>query len=87
MSREKLVSKIRTVPSVQGFGEPEDHVGALHPMAEEGDGLGGISGHGAFEEDGPVTWEARTLGGDTGGRRRGRPKSGPACAAGVGGSL
>jgi hypothetical protein len=27
------------------------------------------------------------LGGDTGGRRRGRPKSGPACIAGLGGAL
>jgi hypothetical protein len=39
------------------------------------------------EEDDPVTWDTRALGGDTGGRRQGRPKSGPACAAGVGGAL
>jgi hypothetical protein len=76
-----------SVPSVQGISLPEDHAADHHPMAQDGDGLGGVSVHGAFEEDDPVTWDTRALGGDTGGRRRGRPKSGPACVAGGGGAL
>lgn len=76
-----------TVPRVQGISLLEDHDVDHHPMAQDGDGLGGVSVHGAFEEDDPVTWDARVLGGDTGGRRRGRPKSGPACIAGLGGAL
>jgi len=82
----KLASKL-LLPRVQGVQMPEDNITAHHPMAQEGGDLGGVLVYGAFEEDDPVTWEARTLGGDTGGRRRGRPKSGPACAAGVGGAL
>ena len=32
-------------------------------MAQDGDGLGGVPVHGAFEEDDPVTWDTRALGG------------------------
>jgi hypothetical protein len=74
-------------PSVQGIPRPEDHGTNHHPMAQDGGALGGVSVYGAFEEDDSVTWDTRALGGDTGGRRRGRPKSGPACVAGVGGAL
>jgi hypothetical protein len=49
------------VPSVQGVSSLEDHVVDHHPMAQDGDGLGGVSVHGAFEEDDPVTWAAARL--------------------------
>lgn len=64
----------------------EGYIVAHHPMAYVDGELGGVAVYGAFEEDDPGTWETRALGGDTGGRRRGRPKSGPACVAGVGGA-
>jgi REP element-mobilizing transposase RayT len=38
--------------------------------------LGGVLVRGMYNKDGPVTWDTRALGGDTGGRRQGRPKSG-----------
>jgi hypothetical protein len=47
----------------------EDHVADHHPMAQDGCDLGGVSVYGALEEDDPVTWDTRALGGDTGGRR------------------
>ena len=75
------------VPSAQGVELLEGYIVAHHPMAYVDDELGGVTVYGAFEEDDPETWDTRTLGGDTGGRRRGRPKSGPACVAGVGGAL
>jgi hypothetical protein len=81
----KSASKLFPVPSAQGVSDPEGHVVDHHPMAQDGDGLGGVLVCGALEEDDPVTWETRALGGDTEGRRQGRPKSGPACVAGVGG--
>jgi hypothetical protein len=84
---EVSLEKRLSVPSVQGISLPEDHSVTHHPMAQDGDALGGVSVHGAVEEDDPVTWDTRALGGDTGGRRRGRPKSGPVCVAGVGGAL
>jgi hypothetical protein len=34
-----------------------------HPMAQDGGDLGGVLVHGAFEEDDPVTWDTRALGG------------------------
>jgi len=75
------------ISSVQGIPCPEDHDIDLTRWHRRFDVLDGVAVHGAFEEDDPVTWDTRALGGDTGGRRRGRPKSGPACVAGVGGAL
>jgi hypothetical protein len=42
---------------------PEDYIVVHHPMAPDGDEPGGVSVYGASEEDDPVTWEARALGG------------------------
>lgn len=50
------------VPSAQGVSDPEGNSVARHPMAQDGDALGGVSVHGAFEEDDPVTWDAHALG-------------------------
>jgi hypothetical protein len=74
------------VLSAQGLVQLEGDIVAITD-GERGDELGGVIVHGALEEDDPETWDTRALGGDTGGRRRGRPKSGPACVAGVGGAL
>lgn len=75
------------VPGAQGVVSPEGDIVVRHPMAHADDEPGGVVVYGASEEDDPETWDTRALGGDTGGRRRGRPKSGPACVAGVGGAL
>jgi len=52
------------VPSIQGVSEPEDYIVVHHPMAQEGDELGGVLVCGAFEEDDPATWDTRALGGE-----------------------
>jgi len=73
--------KLLSGPSVHGVWSPEDHIVALVPMAQEGDELGGVLVHGAFEEDDPGTWETRALGGEPeaeseGDRSLGRMRSG-----------
>jgi hypothetical protein len=59
----KLASK-EFVPGVQGIGVPEDYSIDHHPMAQDGDALGGVQVHGAFEGDDPATWETHALGGE-----------------------
>jgi hypothetical protein len=62
MSREKSAPQIELVPSVQGIPLPEDHGVDPDLMANEDGALGGVSVHGAFEEDDPETWDTRGLG-------------------------
>jgi hypothetical protein len=62
MSREQSAPKTELIPGVQGFPLPEDHGVDPDPMAHEDDALGGVFGHGAFEEDDPATWDTRGLG-------------------------
>ena len=40
----------------------EDHSADPDPMADEDGALGGVSVHGAVEEDDSVTWDTRELG-------------------------
>ena len=49
----------------------EGHIVAHHPMAYVNDRLGGVLVYGAFEEDGPGTWEAHRLDEESKARREG----------------
>ena len=53
--------KLLSGPSVQGVWSLEDYIFAIVPMAQDGDELGGVWVHGAFEEDDPGTWAAARL--------------------------